>query len=193
MLNIVQLERSPSVTSDKAILQASRTLLQEQGWTALNIRSVAAACGVSVGSIYNRFGSKSQLVAATVESIWQEIFCLPQDPGAFAGLLSCVAWLFQRLEESRQTYPGFLSVHALCFSQEELDAGQRRMERSWAHIKQFLLAVLAQDPQVRPGAFHEGFSAEDFVDLLFSLLLAALLRKDAPCAPILALIRRTIY
>lgn len=53
----------PSVTSDKAILQASRTLLQEQGWTALNIRSVAAACGVSVGSIYNRFGSKSQLVA----------------------------------------------------------------------------------------------------------------------------------
>ena len=74
----------PSVTSDKAILQASRTLLQEQGWTALNIRSVAAACGVSVGSIYNRFGSKSQLVAATVESIWQEIFCLPQDPGAFA-------------------------------------------------------------------------------------------------------------
>ena len=67
------------------------------------------------------------------------------------------------------------------------------MERSWAHIKQFLLAVLAQDPQVRPGAFHEGFSAEDFVDLLFSLLLAALLRKDAPCAPILALIRRTIY
>ena len=77
--------------------------------------------------------------------------------------------------------------------QEELDAGQRRMERSWAHIKQFLLAVLAQDPQVRPGAFHEGFSAEDFVDLLFSLLLAALLRKDAPCAPILALIRRTIY
>ena len=183
----------PSVTSDKAILQASRTLLQEQGWTALNIRSVAAACGGSVGAIYNRFGSKSQLVAATVESIWQEIFCLPQDPGAFAGLLSCVAWLFQRLEESRQTYPGFLSVHALCFSQEELDAGQRRMERSWAHIKQFLLAVLAQDPQVRPGAFHEGFSAEDFVDLLFSLLLAALLRKDAPCAPILALIRRTIY
>ena len=153
----------PSVTSDKAILQASRTLLQEQGWTALNIRSVAAACGVSVGSIYNRFGSKSQLVAATVESIWQEIFCLPQDPGAFADLLSCVAWLFQRLEESRQTYPGFLSVHALCFSQEELDAGQRRMERSWAHIKQFLLAVLAQDPQVRPGTFHEGFSAEDFV------------------------------
>ncbi|MFR4758303.1 MAG: TetR/AcrR family transcriptional regulator [Evtepia gabavorous] len=185
----------PSVTSDKAILQASRTLLQEQGWTALNIRSVAAACGVSVGSIYNRFGSKSQLVAATVESTWQEIFCLPQDPGAFADLLSCVAWLFQRLAESRQTGPRLFSLHycSLCFSREELDAGQRRMERSWAHIKQFLLAVLAQDPQVRPGTFHEGFSAEDFVDLLFSLLLAALLRKDAPCAPILALIRRTIY
>lgn len=141
----------PSVTSDKAILQASRTLLQEQGWTALNIRSVAAACGVSVGSIYNRFGSKSQLVAATVESIWQEIFCLPQDPGAFADLLSCVAWLFQRLEESRQTYPGFLSVHALCFSQEELDAGQRRMERSWGISRGVFRRGLCR-PAVLPAA-----------------------------------------
>ena len=147
----------PSVTSDKAILQASRTLLQEQGWTALNIRSVAAACGVSVGSIYNRFGSKSQLVAATVESIWQEIFCLPQDPGAFADLISCVAWLFQRLEESRQTYPGFLSVHALCFSQEELDAGQRRMERPWAHIKQFTSLCWPRTPRCAQGHFTRGF------------------------------------
>ena len=144
----------PSVTSDKAILQASRTLLQEQGWTALNIRSVAAACGVSVGSIYNRFGSKSQLVAATVESIWQEIFCLPQDPGAFADLLSCVAWLFQRLEESRQTYPGFLSVHALCFSQEELDAGQRRMERTSSSSSSL---CWPRTPRCAPGHFTRGF------------------------------------
>lgn len=35
----------PSVTSDKAILQASRTLLQEQGLDLLSTsRSVAAAC-----------------------------------------------------------------------------------------------------------------------------------------------------
>ena len=39
------------VTSRTAILEASRQLIREKGWSALNIRSVAGACGVSVGSI----------------------------------------------------------------------------------------------------------------------------------------------
>ena len=62
------------VTSKEEILQASRELLKEQGWTAINIRAVAAACHVSVGSIYNYFGSKADLVSNTVESVWHEIF-----------------------------------------------------------------------------------------------------------------------
>ena len=39
------------VTSKEEILKASRSLIQREGWDAINIRSVAAACGVSVGSI----------------------------------------------------------------------------------------------------------------------------------------------
>ena len=62
------------VTSKEEILQTSRKLIQQQGWSAVSIRSVAAACDVSVGSIYNYFDSKAALMAATVESIWCEIF-----------------------------------------------------------------------------------------------------------------------
>ena len=38
------------ITSKEDILKTSRELIREQGWSAVNIRSVAA-CGVSVGSI----------------------------------------------------------------------------------------------------------------------------------------------
>lgn len=62
------------VTSKEKILKTSRELIQQQGWSAVSIRSVAAACGVSVGSIYNYFDSKATLVGATVESVWCEIF-----------------------------------------------------------------------------------------------------------------------
>ena len=54
------------VTSKEEILKKSRELIQENGWASVNIRSVAAACGVSVGSIYNYFESKSALVSATM-------------------------------------------------------------------------------------------------------------------------------
>ena len=61
------------VTSREEILKASRELIRQEGWSAISIRSVAAACGVSVGSIYNYFDSKTELVSATVESVWEKI------------------------------------------------------------------------------------------------------------------------
>ena len=45
------------VTSKQEILKTSRELIQQQGWSVVSIRSVASACGVSVGSIYNYFDS----------------------------------------------------------------------------------------------------------------------------------------
>lgn len=62
------------VTSKEEILKTSREQIQAQGWSAVSIRAVAAACGVSVGSIYNYFDSKAALVGATVESVWCEFF-----------------------------------------------------------------------------------------------------------------------
>ena len=58
------------VTSKEEILKNSRELIREKGWAAVSIRSVASACGVSVGSIYNYYDSKAELISATVESVW---------------------------------------------------------------------------------------------------------------------------
>lgn len=44
------------VASKEEILKASRELIRQQGWSAVGIRSVAAACGVSVGLAGVRFG-----------------------------------------------------------------------------------------------------------------------------------------
>ena len=56
-----------TVTSKDDILAASREIISREGLPAVSIRSVAAACGVSVGSIYNYFDSKAELVGAAVE------------------------------------------------------------------------------------------------------------------------------
>ena len=63
-MNIVQLEviMNKVVTSKEEILQTSRKLIQKKGWSAVSIRSVASACDVSVGSIYNYFDSKTDLI-----------------------------------------------------------------------------------------------------------------------------------
>ena len=86
---------NPMATSKADILKISRELIQQNGWAAVNIRAVAAACGVSVGCIYNYFGSKTELVSAAVESIWNDIFHHPEDEAVFQDTLSCIRWMYR--------------------------------------------------------------------------------------------------
>ena len=181
------------VTSKEEILKASRELIRQQGWSAVNIRSVAAACGVSVGSIYNYFDSKAELVGAAVESVWCEIFSRPEDGAMFRDTQACVTWMYERMESGCKQYPGFFTLHSLGFMREDKPDGKRRMQQTWQHILDGLCSVLKRDPQVRPDAFTEQFTAEKFADVLFSLMLSALLRQDYRPDAVLEIVRRTLY
>ena len=181
------------VTSKEEILQTSRELIRQQGWSAVSIRSVAAACGVSVGSIYNYFDSKADLVAATVESVWAEIFHRPQDVAVFEDILACVAWMYQRMAYGCERYPGFFTLHSLGFMREDKSDGKRRMQQTWHHILNGLCAVLQKDAKIRADAFTPQFTAEKFAEVLFSLMLSALLQQNYDPSAVLEIIRRTLY
>lgn len=180
------------VTSKDEILKTSRELIQQQGWTAVNIRSVATACGVSVGSIYNYFESKSDLVSATVESVWCEIFHRPEE-ATFQDIQTCIIWIYERIEYGSKQYPGFFNLHSLGFMNEDKSDGKRRMQQTWQHILYGLRSVLERDQKIRSDAFNEQFTAEKFADVLFSLILSALIRHDYDPAPVLEIVSRTLY
>lgn len=181
------------VTSKEDILKTSRNLIQQQGWDAINIRSVAAACGVSVGSIYNYFDSKTALVGAVVESIWHEIFHRPKDGAVFQDTQACIAWMYEQMEYGCKQYPGFFTLHSLGFMQEDKSQGKRKMQETWQHILEGLCSVLKQDERIRADAFTEQFTEEKFADVLFSLMLSALLRQDYDPNPVLEIVRRILY
>ncbi|OUN25099.1 TetR/AcrR family transcriptional regulator [Pseudoflavonifractor sp. An85] len=181
------------VTSREDILKASRALIQQKGWSAVSIRSVAVACGVSVGSIYNYFDSKTALLGATVESVWCEIFHRPEDEAVFQDTLACITWLYGQMEYGCIQYPGFFNLHSLGFMGEDRSDGKRRMQQTWQHILDGLCTVLHRDSKIRPDAFTQSFTAEKFADLLFSLMLSAFVRQDYDPTAVLEMVHRTLY
>ena len=181
------------VTSKEEILTAGRELIRREGWNAVNIRSIAAACGVSVGSIYNYFPSKAVLMTAVVESIWWEIFRHSEEDTAFQDTQSCIAWLYQRMEYGSKQYPGFFTLHSLGFMGEGKSDGRRKMQETWRHILDGLCTILQQDIHVRPNAFTPQFTPEKLADILFSLMLSAWLRQDYDPTALLEIVRRTLY
>ena len=196
-MNIVQVERrryaiNTVVTSREAILAVCRELLATKGAATLNMRAVAAQCGVALGSLYNYFPSKSDLLAATVASIWQEIFGMDHCPAA-ADFPGQVQWFFDRAQNGARQYPHFFSAHPVAFSKTGKAEGRRMMEQYFAHIKAGLLASLAQDPGVQAAVFTPDFTRSDFVDFVFDHLLVLLGQEKTDCAPLLAVLRRVLY
>ena len=100
---------NPMATSREEILKVIRELIRRQGWEAVNVRAVASACGVAVGTLYNYFPSRDALVAASVESVWKDIFHHGEGMEDFGDILSCVRWLYRQMEYGAQRYPNFLA------------------------------------------------------------------------------------
>lgn len=181
------------ITSRDAILDTCRQLVKEQGWPAVNIRNVATACGVSVGSIYYYFDSKTTLTAATVESIWRDIFHFSEPDTDFDNFLNCVQWIFDSIKKGSEQYPGFFSSHSMSLSGEDTANGKDIMAHSWEHMQAKLYTVLMLDKSVRKEAFDEVLTPRKFIDLVFSLVISALIRQNYDDSAILEMIKRIIY
>lgn len=54
------------------LLCEARRQITEKGYSAVTVRSVAGACGVGIGTVYNYFRSKDMLIATFMLEDWHE-------------------------------------------------------------------------------------------------------------------------
>ena len=67
----------------RLVEEARRQALTE-GYAAMTVRSVAAACGVGVGTLYNYFPNKDVLTATFMLEDWERAMDAVREPGADA-------------------------------------------------------------------------------------------------------------
>lgn len=181
------------ITSRDAILTKSREIVMEKGISSINMRTVANTCGVAVGSIYNYFPSKADLISATVEDIWKDIFHMKGEALVSERFIDCLDWLFGSIQTGCLRYPNFFTLHSVSFASNDKTKGRMMMESYIRHMKQCLLNILLDDVTVRQDAFNEKLAAEDFVGMIFTLMLSTLLQGANDCKSILEMVSRCIY
>lgn len=181
------------VTSKKAILEASQKTALETGLESINIRNVAARCGISVGSVYNYFPSKADLIGATVKSVWETIFHNSKPCEQPKSFIDCIIWLFERIQKGSLDYPTFFTLHSMSFAVGDKEKGRELMAQYFAHMKTGLLQALTNDKLIRSDAFSNSFTQTDLIDFVFSNILNLSMKKEKQCNTLIEIIRRTIY
>lgn len=181
------------VTSREEILHTCRQLVMEKGMPAVNMRSVASACGVALGSLYNYFGGKAELISATVESVWADIFQEPEQRGKERPFLQAVLWMHDSLQQAKATYPGFFTLHAMSFAGQDRQDGRRVMQAHFERIRQLLQDALLTDQQVSPTAFDARCTREGVVRLAFDTVIATAINGQNEIDALLCLLDRGLY
>ncbi len=150
------------------ILSSVRRAFSEKGFDGASMQDLARAAGMSVGNFYRYFRSKSDIVAAMIET---DLTQIEQD---FAAVLTAP----QPFERFKQTIRDRLPMHqsqsdgdlwaeisAVARRNSDIGAAACRME---ARIRTFMLAVIVAQTGIPLEDATRRFSAEaDFILLLF--------------------------
>lgn len=175
-------------------MQVCREIAAEQGLSALNMRTVSKSCGIALGTLYNYFSDKDELLIAAIASVWQDIFhsSAPEESAALP-FTEYVDRLFQRVKSKFSEYPDFFTAHSAAVAGSGRDRAKSAMQQCFGHIRNTLLSALKQDETVSPTAFSGALSENDFVELVLNLLIVMLCQNKPDCSALVEIIRRTIY
>lgn len=181
------------VTSRQEIISASKKIAVNGGLQSLSIRSVAKECGVSIGSVYNYFDSKADLITAVIEDVWGNVFKSIHLANEFDSFVGFVKDFFYNAKSGTEEFPNFFNTHSMGFAADEKAKGRQAMNTYFVHLHSHFVAVIMSDKDIRADAFNESFTVESFVEFVVSNLLSLLVKHINSCDTLIEIIRRTIY
>lgn len=182
------------ITTREELLAVARGIVVEQGIEHLSIRLLAQQCGIAIGSVYNYFPSKSELLLALVDSFWRAMYhpgvwdSLPDQP--FPQRLEALyGSLAPKLQEFRLIYSGQLAG----LREAQRQQGKERENRYLADLLETLGRWLAQDSKIRQGVWSDSFTKEQFAQFVFENMFVLLVQGSADCRYLTELIGRILY
>ena len=157
-----------------SIRKAAYRLAEESGLSSVSVRSVAAACGVSVGSIYNYYPSKDDLVIDVVSMIWQEVFHdKGRVPYEHSGFVDFAEHAAQSIDEALASFreDWLPEIHALGI--QARSSGKLRELQSFDHMRTGLLQAYEQDERIDRMRIEASIDPERLCSLVLRIIVGA--------------------
>lgn len=181
------------IISKEKILKESRDLVAEEGLDALSIRKLAKKCDLAVGTIYNYFSSKDDLMISTIESVWEDIFRIEEHDQDADDFLKYLSDIFTHLSLGIEKYPNFFTIHSLSFKSQSIGKAKDSMATYIEKLRENLIYILDKDPNIKKDAFDDDFTKDDLVEFILSTSLCFIVDKNYNKDLLLKIVEKTLY
>ena len=175
-----------------AIVEAAYALADERGLAGLGIRDVAETCGVAVGTIYNYFPTKDDLLVEVIGTFWrrafhEDLYRIVEGERFDAFVCRLYAAMSSALAAFRSDWLPQISALSI----QGRDQGKMRESQTLDHIRAGMLGVLRADAQADPA--RAGTEPAELVSFALESMIAGLCAGEADCRVLAALLRAALY
>lgn len=183
-----------AVISKESLLEVAKDIVFKDGLDKLNMRNLAQKADVSIGSVYNYFPSKNDLLLDVIEDFWKQVFyddiCKVDTNIQFVDFIEQI---YDRLRHHIDEFNSLFMSHVKIMNQEAKMKGHHVGMQYVDHIRTGLLYVLQEDSTIKSTAFTDSFTQDGLLDFVFLHVFISL-RKGSPNIDFLAeVLNRLLY
>lgn len=180
------------VTSKEEILEVCKDIVSKEGIQALNMRKVASNSNIALGSLYNYFSNKNDLVFETIESVWKDIFNLyPNEENT--SFINYIEYIFNNIQKGIKKYPNFFNAHSFSIAQNKRGIARKSMMEYFSCIKDEIMKAMYLDKNIKENKFSNDFTRKAYSEFIFDNILFLLLAQKKDCKVLIETINRTLY
>ena len=176
-----------SATSKEELLAIAKEIAGREGIGNLNIRRLASESGIAIGTVYNYYPSKGDLIGAGLGGFHGSHF--DTESGDFIGSVHDIHF---RLRENLGSFREEFLKEMEVLSKTDQKRGRELEAFYLGHMKEGMLRILERDNRVAPEVWNETFTPERFISFAFSNMVLLLKNQEDP-AYFEEIMRRLIY
>ena len=148
------------------LLAEAKRQVSESGYSAMTIRSVATACGVGTGTVYNYFPSKDMLVASFMLEDWMEcIQAISEGTAHATDVKEALYCMYQELLKYKEKYTNL-------FADENAEASYNASFMQRHHLLREQLAEPLKVWTAKQTEVDASFLAEFVAENMLTLTMA---------------------
>jgi AcrR family transcriptional regulator len=185
---VVQLRKKDTALR-RNLLECAGRIECTEGVGAINIRRLAAEANIAVGTVYNYFESKQEVLLALTEAYWQnalEEMRVRVKTARFSDqIVQIISFLRTKMNDCAQVL--MRSLH------DDAATGRVRMEAMQRALRQALVERLNHDEAIQDGVWSEHFTKEQFADFVLQNLVLLIQQTDGDEGVLLRIIERVLY